>query len=279
MSSSLPLISVLIPAYNHQNYIQECIESVICQDYGNLELIILDDGSSDLTWLKIIELEKKCRVRFSNFSSMTRQNKGIYETLNELIELSNGEYIYLLASDDRIQNEKAISTLYQIISHDDKIVLAVGDSEIIDCNSNRIAWDIKQNIVKFNEGYNTFWEYFCYRHPRVKKNSKDMKNFGSYRTLVKGNYIPNGYLIRAEKLKKIEKFTAKAPMEDWFMHLQLSKLGRYKFTKEILFSYRWHDENTIKNKKQNKIKNKITKRYFGILCFLYKFFKKEGLKL
>lgn len=58
MSSSLPLISVLIPAYNHQNYIQECIESVICQDYGNLELIILDDGSSDLTWLKIIELEK-----------------------------------------------------------------------------------------------------------------------------------------------------------------------------------------------------------------------------
>ncbi|EOJ1322445.1 glycosyltransferase family A protein [Campylobacter coli] len=264
MDDSLPLISVLIPAYNHQQYIQECIESVIYQDYVNLELIIINDGSSDLTWDKVVELEEKCKMRFFNFNSITRQNKGIYDTLNELISLSKGEYIYLLASDDKIQNKKAISTLYQMIINDNKIVLTVGDSEIIDSNSKRIAWDIDQNIVSLNNGYKTFWEYFCCKHPRVKKISKDMKNFGSHRTLMKGNYIPNGCLINADRLKKIDKFTSKAPMEDWFMHLQLSKMGKYKFTNNILFSYRWHDANTIKNKEKNKEKNRLTRKYLHI---------------
>ena len=51
-----PLVSVIIPAYNHENYIQEAIKSIIAQTYKNIELIILDDGSKDSTWQKIQEL-------------------------------------------------------------------------------------------------------------------------------------------------------------------------------------------------------------------------------
>lgn len=50
---SNPLISVIIPAYNHENYVQECINSIIEQTYKNIELIIVDDGSKDSTWNKI----------------------------------------------------------------------------------------------------------------------------------------------------------------------------------------------------------------------------------
>ena len=48
-TKDFPLVSVLIPAYNHENYIQETIESIINQTYPNIELIILDDGSKDKT--------------------------------------------------------------------------------------------------------------------------------------------------------------------------------------------------------------------------------------
>ena len=58
------LVSVVIPAYNHEKYIQTTIESVIAQTYKNIELLILDDGSSDNTWNKIQEMREKCERRF-----------------------------------------------------------------------------------------------------------------------------------------------------------------------------------------------------------------------
>ena len=49
------LVSVLIPAYNHENYVQDSLQSIINQTYENIELIVIDDGSSDNTWQKIKE--------------------------------------------------------------------------------------------------------------------------------------------------------------------------------------------------------------------------------
>ena len=74
------LISVLIPAYNHENYIQDTIDSVIRQTYNNIELIILDDGSSDNTLAKIKEYESKCQKRFKYPSSAaaSKRNKRCY---------------------------------------------------------------------------------------------------------------------------------------------------------------------------------------------------------
>lgn len=72
------LISVLVPAYNHEQYIQETIRSVIGQSYKNIELIILDDGSSDKTLEKIKELESECNERFVRFEySSQKQWKNI----------------------------------------------------------------------------------------------------------------------------------------------------------------------------------------------------------
>ena len=51
------LVSVLIPAYNHEKYVQEAIKSIINQNYENIELFVLDDGSKDNTWQKILEMK------------------------------------------------------------------------------------------------------------------------------------------------------------------------------------------------------------------------------
>ena len=63
MSISAPLVSVCVPLYNHADYFSECVESVIAQTYKNIELIVIDDGSSDGTW-KIIK-----KIRENNFKN------------------------------------------------------------------------------------------------------------------------------------------------------------------------------------------------------------------
>ncbi|ARR01137.1 glycosyltransferase [Campylobacter porcelli] len=255
-----PLVSVLMPAYNHERYIAQSIESIINQTYKNIEFIIINDGSKDNTWEVIKSLEKKCIGRFVEVKLATQINRGIYDTLNKLVSLSSGKYIYFIASDD-IAKPNSIEILCTKLESDYNLVVAVGDSEIIDDNSNQIAWDIAQNPVDLDKGYVTFWQYFVAKHPRLRAIDKNLDFFGAYRTLLKGNYIPNGALIRSDALKNIDRFTNKAPLEDWYMHLQLSKMGKYKFIDEVLFSYRWHSYNTIKNKKLNRIKVIKTKRY------------------
>ena len=59
-----PLVSIVIPAYNHEKYIKETIKSLINQTYKNLELIVIDDGSTDSTFEKLQELKQECEERF-----------------------------------------------------------------------------------------------------------------------------------------------------------------------------------------------------------------------
>ena len=74
-----------------------------------------------------------------------------------------------------------------------------------------------------------------------------------------GNYIPNGYLIRKNIFKTIGFFTTKAPLEDYWLMLQISKNGKLKFIDKNLLRYRWHDHNTVKN---NKIMQSMTLKTF-----------------
>ena len=62
-----PLVSIVIPCYNHENFVQDCIQSVIDQTYQNIELIIIDDGSKDNSILKILDMVDLCKSRFVNF--------------------------------------------------------------------------------------------------------------------------------------------------------------------------------------------------------------------
>ena len=241
-----PLVSICIPAYNHEKFIQNAINSIIVQTYPNLELIIIDDGSSDNTLKKIIELDQICKKRFKRYYIGHQQNSGTSITLNKLISLSRGDFIFILASDD-MAKPYTIKILADFLVKHTNFVLAVGDNEIVDSDSNRVGWDNNRNIVSLKDAtYKTFYEFLQKKHKNINFNS-DI--FGQYRTLVKSNYIPNGYLISAKALKEIHPFTTDAPLEDWFLMLQLSKIGKFKFINKILFSYRWHENNTIKKGK------------------------------
>lgn len=240
-----PLVSVILPAYNHEKYVQATIQSVVNQTYQNIELIVVDDGSKDLTWQKIQEMKPACEERFTNVIFQTKENEGTCVTLNKLISLSNGEYIYLIASDD-IAKPQAIEKEVSFLIDNPDYALVVGDSEFIDENGKVCYWDEEKNIVydKFQARFTSFCNYL--------KSCRDFKftsrEFGSYRTLYLGNYIPNGYLIRKSVFEKTGLFTKEAPLEDYYIMLQIAKYAKMKFLDEILFSYRWHSGNSIKNR-------------------------------
>lgn len=243
MNGDNPLVSVVIPAYNHEKYIKETINGIINQTYQNIELIVLDDGSKDNTVQEAEKLHAACEKRFARFYLATKPNEGTSKTLGRLIAEAKGKYIYLNASDD-IAKPEAIAKLADFLERNPDYVLAVGDNEFIDKNSQLVGWDENgQETSIANAKFKTFGKY-------LQKNRKDIDfasvQFGSYYSLIRGNYIPNGFLFRADAVKDII-FTPEAPLEDLYIHLQLSKRGKMKYFDEPLFMYRQHATNTIKN--------------------------------
>jgi glycosyltransferase involved in cell wall biosynthesis len=94
MTSHIPLISVIMPAYNHVAYIGEAIESVLGQTYSDFEFIIINDGSKDDTE-RVIRSFTDFRIRY-----YSQKNSGAHKALNLGISLAEGKYISIINSDD-----------------------------------------------------------------------------------------------------------------------------------------------------------------------------------
>lgn len=107
--TSHPLVTVIIPVYNIENYVDECIISVLNQTYQKIEVIIIDDGSTDKSGAKC---DRYCDDRIT---VIHQENKGLAETRNVGIAAANGEYIYFIDSDDYISKTLIENLLVSIV--------------------------------------------------------------------------------------------------------------------------------------------------------------------
>lgn len=96
------MISVIIPCYNYGHLIQDTIESILQQSYRDLEIIVINDGSSDNTE----EVVKKCAVKDSRVQYFKFPNAGLGASRNRGLEIAKGEYIQFLDADDLIESKK-----------------------------------------------------------------------------------------------------------------------------------------------------------------------------
>src|SRR5208283_2021033 len=127
MSNNLPLVSVLVPTYNAAPYLQELCESIQTQTYRNLEVLILNDGSSDNTLAVLEPYRKDPRVRIFGWSP----NRGVNASTSALLGLMRGEYWCNPGADDVLHPVFVAQRLELLQSHMEA-ALVHGPSELID---------------------------------------------------------------------------------------------------------------------------------------------------
>lgn len=172
-TDSLPLVSVIIPAYNAERYIADAIESVLNQSYQIFELIIIDDCSKDGTW-EIIQDFKKRDKRIRAYRN--KENLGIGGNRNKGIKLAKGEYIAWQDSDDISLPTRLKLQVDYLVEHED--VGAVGGWIEF------FGMGIKPSVRKYNEHdtqlRRTIFRYNPIAQPAAMFRAKCYETLGLY---------------------------------------------------------------------------------------------------
>jgi glycosyltransferase involved in cell wall biosynthesis len=113
-----PLVSIIIPVYNSEKYLAECIESVIAQTWSNKEIIIVDDGSVDNSY----EIATKYSIH-SYIKIISQKNKGASAARNVGLNEANGDYIQFLDADDLLGRDKIEEQMKLLLKHPGKVAV------------------------------------------------------------------------------------------------------------------------------------------------------------
>ena len=139
-------VSVIIPVYNVEKYLRECLDSVINQSLKDIEIICVNDGSTDTSLSILNEYAKKDnRIRIIN-----KENSGYGNTMNVGIEASKGEYINFLESDDLIEQDM-LKTLYDIVVEKDIDIIKADYFEYYGENEKLIPIELLKDKTQYNK--------------------------------------------------------------------------------------------------------------------------------
>ena len=134
----MEIVSVLVPLYNNEEYIEAALNSLLTEVPERIELLVLDDGSADNSFGVASQWLDRHENRFYTVRIWSRANKGIPGTLNELVNASSGEYITILPADDELL-PGGIDARIAALKNDAKILCAFGDAKVIDSSGGIIA--------------------------------------------------------------------------------------------------------------------------------------------
>lgn len=215
-----PLVSVIIPCYNGEHFISEAIESVLTQTYSNIEIIIIDDGSSDST----LEVARRYENTSSNdikcLTHPANVNLGVSKTRRLGVDNAKGDYIAFLDADDVFLPNKVQIQVEALESNDDFIL----------CHT---AIEVKSDL----ETCPPFDKHFLISPTSYTYNLYDQDYF------LKSNRICNStVMIRSESLKDINFDSPQLfQYEDWLLWVLLANKGNFFFLSRSLIQYRYHD--------------------------------------
>ncbi len=211
-----PLVTVVIPSYNHVLYIRDAIQSIIAQNYRNIEFLIIDDGSKDNSVEEILKLKASCEARFERFEFRHRENKGLCATLNEALAWAKGEYFSVLASDDVALPHKIDYLVNKITLGTESAVFG-----LVEQMGNKAGILNKSDKVHYN-----FEDIF----------------------LQRSTPSAPAALMSTQVLKELKGFNESIKLEDWYMWLKMLAAGAQLTTyPEVVTLYRQHEHNTVNN--------------------------------
>jgi glycosyltransferase involved in cell wall biosynthesis len=210
-----PLVSVLMLTYNRGQFISEAINSVLSQTYRSLELIIIDDGSTDDTCL-IINNFNDSRIEYIQH----HENRGLAVRRAESATLAKGDFVAILDSDDIWIDEKkiAIQVAYMMAHLDCSIVGSF--IKIID----------KNGVVLGSRR-------FCIVDSKIRKN-----------ILIRNQFVHSSVLIRGSALKAVKGYAEIPFAEDLELFLKIGRNGEFSNIPTFMTLYRLHSNNESSKK-------------------------------
>ena len=213
-----PLVSVIIPLYNHEQYIKQTIESVVKQSYGlkNIQLIVVDDCSPDNSAKVVSELANVYGFEFI----VNEKNKGICANLNYALSLVKGKYVCITGSDDYWSLNKLDLQVSYMESNDNVAV----------CSGNVIKVD--------SDGIDL---------PLDKQKKSPARTYSFENVLMRDfPFSTTCAMIRKSVLDEVGYYDSNLKIEDYYMWLKISFAGySIHLLNDILGYYRIHNANTI----------------------------------
>ena len=209
-----PLVTVYIVNYNYSKYLEQSIESVLAQTFKDIQLLIIDDGSTDESH-KILDYYEN----IYNIKVIRNSNQGLTASNNDALRLAKGKYITRLDADDFF-HEEAIQQLVNQLEKNSSSVAVFPDYAVIDQAGNIMHYESRNNFKKDVALYDSPAHGAC-------------------------------TLIRAETLKEVGGYNESYLCQDgWDAWLKLLQHGKVENISLPLFFYRQHGENLTSNKRR-----------------------------
>jgi glycosyltransferase involved in cell wall biosynthesis len=140
LDAEFPLVTVGVPLYNHGRYVRDCLDSIVAEGYPELELVVVDDGSTDGSLQAVQEWMDANRSRLRRAVVLTQENRGICPTLNRLIRESRGEFFLGIASDDRLRPGGILARVRAMQEHPEAMAVMT-NLRVIDEDGNVLTDD------------------------------------------------------------------------------------------------------------------------------------------
>lgn len=205
-----PRVSALVPAYNRAKYIREAIESALAQTFDDLEVVVVDDGSTDNT-AEVVRGIDDPRVRY-----LHQPNGGVSAALNTACRAAHGEFVAMLGSDDAWLAHQ-VETLLDVITQQPDASLAYGRAQAMDAAGRPLPQMLGVSL----------------KYPGRELAS-----------LLYGDCVCGlACLIRKDALERAGGFDERLiANEDWDLWIRMAEFSHFAFRDEILARYRMHPQ-------------------------------------
>lgn len=243
MNADIPYFSIIVPVYNVEEYLSDCLDSVVQQSFCDIEIICVNDGSTDESQ-RILQdyADKDARIRV-----ITQDNKGLSGARNTGIDAARGHYVFFLDSDDWIYDNDALSKLYASVGGEDLLVF-----DGVRYDEQRREFISHTPIEEATMGGLDYWERYCLKASAIPSASACMR-------LYRRAFL-DAHNLRFEEGIYHE--------DNLFTPLAASKAGKVKVTSLVAYVYRQRQGSimTSSNPKRSRdiifVANKLSD-YFG----------------
>lgn len=212
-----PLVSVILPVYNGERYLAEAIDSALEQTYSNIEIIAVDDGSTDDTPVILENYSQQAGIL--SLAHEKRRNRGVSYSRKLAVDKAQGKYIAFLDADDMFLPEKIARQVEELEAHPDIILCHHDVEQLTETEKNplrknrfTLARDERQYLLA-DEPYFLIKNYIC--NPTVMVRSSTLKTLPFYS-------------------RQLFQF------EDWLMWTLLAEHGSFLFLPDKMTHYRYH---------------------------------------